>query len=646
MTSMNVFLPDGSPCSLGRKLGAGGEGAVYEVQYQGTQLAAKVYHRPITPDKQHKLIKMATQCDDALKKIATWPITTLHQRQEGAVCGFLMPKINDYEAIHKLYGPAHRKQTFPNADWAFLVNAARNMAAAFDVIHAHGHVVADVNQGNVVVATNSMTKLIDCDSFQILIGNDRYLCDVGVAHFTPPELQSLKTFHGFQRTPNHDNFGLALLCFHLLFMGRHPFSGVYSGKEDMPIERAIREFRFSFSRGASAKGMKPPPDSIGLETVSPQVAALFEAAFSEAGAYSQGRPKAIDWVRTLDILKSDIRTCQVESVHKFFGGLKSCPWCALERRSGVLFFIGVIPSSSLGGAFNLDYVWHQIGNVPSPGEAPVIDPLAYSPQPKPLPAGLHVSKVWFYIRKTVAISIVLLCLTSFPSAFFIVLIIALYLFFGAKIDDSQERGERRSAVILAQSKWKEEEQRWKMEAGDGEFKKKYGEALKLKNVYENLNNEYAKEKQNLQARVKELQLNKFLEKYFIADYSIPRIGVGRKATLASFGIETAKDIEKNRIMAINGFGESLSYELIQWRKQLENRFVYDSAKGIEPSDVAALDQKYRQRRKQIEGSLLATPELLNKIRKETLLKRSAMRSRIESAAISLAQANADMNLLK
>jgi DNA-binding helix-hairpin-helix protein with protein kinase domain len=96
----------------------------------------------------------------------------------------LMPKVIGYE-LHKLYSPAHRKQLFPKADWAFLVNTARNVAAAFDAIHAYGHVIGDVNQKNAIVASNSVVKLIDCDSLQIAASGKLYLCEVGVPDFTP-----------------------------------------------------------------------------------------------------------------------------------------------------------------------------------------------------------------------------------------------------------------------------------------------------------------------------------------------------------------------------------------------------------------------------------------------------------------------------
>ena len=57
---------------------------------------------------------------------------------------------------------------------------------------------------------------------------------------------------------DHDRFGLAVLIFHLLMMGRHPFSGVYLDKGDMPLEKAIREGRFA-PRASNSRGEAPGP---------------------------------------------------------------------------------------------------------------------------------------------------------------------------------------------------------------------------------------------------------------------------------------------------------------------------------------------------------------------------------------------------
>ena len=66
-----------------------------------------------------------------------------------------------------------------------------------------------------------------------------YRCVVGVPEYAP-ELQG-KSFKDVDRRPEHDRFGLAVLVFHLLMMGRHPFSGVSLDPGDMPLEKAIQE---------------------------------------------------------------------------------------------------------------------------------------------------------------------------------------------------------------------------------------------------------------------------------------------------------------------------------------------------------------------------------------------------------------------
>ena len=124
--------------------------------------------------------------------------------------------------------------------------------------------------------------LIDCDWYQIADGARLFTCDVGVPHFTAPELQG-QSFRGLQRTPQHDAFGLAVLVFHLLFMGRHPFAGRYLGKGDMPVERAIKEGRFAYGPHADGVQMTPPPHSLRLSQVPDEIAGLFERAFQAAG---------------------------------------------------------------------------------------------------------------------------------------------------------------------------------------------------------------------------------------------------------------------------------------------------------------------------------------------------------------------------
>src|SRR6185437_14078277 len=97
-------------------------------------------------------------------------------------------------------------------------------------------------------------------------------------------------FDRVQRRPIHDNFGLAVLIFQLLFLGKHPFAGRYSGSGDMPLERAIGEFRFAYS--SAPNGMQPPPGAPLLSDFPDEIASYFERAFGRAGIAA--RPSATD----------------------------------------------------------------------------------------------------------------------------------------------------------------------------------------------------------------------------------------------------------------------------------------------------------------------------------------------------------------
>jgi len=637
------FDSKGRSILLGKKLGSGGEGAVYETPSRGNDIAAKIYHHAVSVEKQEKLLYMANVANESLNKIAAWPLETLHASVNGPICGFLMPKVVGYEPIHHLYSPGHRKQSYPDKDWAFLVNTARNVAAAFAVIHQHNHIISDVNPNLVFVSGNSVVKLIDCDSFQIVDNGKHYLSEVGVPHFTPPELQGHSSFRGIKRTRNHDNFGLALLIFHILLMGRHPFSGVYSGAGDMPLEKSITQFRYAFGRNAANKTTAPPPNSVKPDILPTGIANLFEQAFTDQGVNLNGRPSATEWIAALESLKGQIRSCGYESAHKYYGGLSDCPWCIQEKKHNTLFFIAHTVATGIN-SFDLANVWSRITAIESPGAAPIISVLGFNLTPRPLPPELKTAKQAQLLKRFTAASIVLGSLIFAPKLFIIVLIFGVLLFFSDE-NDSSERKIRQDALDSAINQMNLAKKSWDIEASDLKFNKKLKELEQLRGEYENLGNQFTYEKKKLQQNIRNAQLNKFLARFFIENNNITGIGSARKSVLVSFGIETAADIDRNTIMNIEGFGPRLTSELVNWRINLERQFVFDPSKGVDPADIATVNRHFAQKRKQIEGELLAGAEHLNQIRQKIMQSRNRLLPNVQKVAQQLAQAEADLALM-
>lgn len=364
---MAIVDESGNTVHLGAQLTTpGGEGSIYEIP-SDPSLVAKVYHNPPHPQKSVKLEHLCRASNPALASVAAWPRTLIYAVNDRRnIRGFLMSRINGKE-IHRLYGPRERQLEFPSAAWDFLIHVARNCAAAFETLHEHGVVMGDVNEKNLLVTATGLVRLIDCDSYQIENSQGHFLCDVGVPLWTPPELQSRVQqhgYHGLLRTPNHDRFGLAVLIFELLFMGRHPFAGVPVTNQDIEIHEAIRRYVFAFGPRASSHGVRAPPNTLPLGAIPERLVRLFEKAFLPGSEQPNARPTGRDWAKELDGLHVARKVCTYDAGHVFWNGLKACPWCAILGNGGPNFFISVsFEAASPRGGADASAYWAAIQRV-------------------------------------------------------------------------------------------------------------------------------------------------------------------------------------------------------------------------------------------------------------------------------------------
>lgn len=333
MSSLKLVDNFGKAVVLGSLVGSGGEGDVYILDGSGGKMVAKIYKNVMSSDKVKKLMCMVRMSNQELAKIAAWP-QALIRAHDGGPVGVVMPRVSGANEVHELYSPLQRNVKYPTADWRFLVRVAKNCAGAFESLHRSGVVVGDVNQGNLFVDNRSLVTFIDCDSFQIECDGAVYVCEVGVPHFTPPELQKVK-LRDVARNVNHDAFGLAILMFHLLFMGRHPFAGRYSGSGDFTIESAIKNGWFAYSKEMNRTPVTQPPNTLGLDDVTPTIACLFERAFSLPG---DRRPSAREWWDALTEFEGVLCRCDDVPGHVFYRHKTRCPWCAIEQAGGPNLF--------------------------------------------------------------------------------------------------------------------------------------------------------------------------------------------------------------------------------------------------------------------------------------------------------------------
>src|ERR1700730_16564698 len=111
----NIYNQQRQLVPLGKLLGRGGEGAVFEIT--GTpDLVAKIYHPENARERQQKISAMIACGMQARAPNAAFPISPLFEGS-GTFAGFTMRRIGNQKPVHQLYSPASRRNEFPNATY-------------------------------------------------------------------------------------------------------------------------------------------------------------------------------------------------------------------------------------------------------------------------------------------------------------------------------------------------------------------------------------------------------------------------------------------------------------------------------------------------------------------------------------------------
>ncbi len=567
--SRSPLRSDGRVLRLGKMIGRGGEGEVYALA-DDPDRAVKVY---LTPDAAHeaKVRAMVAKRLSSRSDLVAFP-EAVATTEDGRFAGFVMRLVKGHTSLHELYSPGSRKIHFPKADYRFTVRAALNIAKGVAKVHDLGAVIGDINHSGILISDKAVAALIDADSFQF--GRD-HLCRVGVPEYTPPELQG-RSLTGIVRTTDHDAFGLAVVLFQLLLMGRHPYVGRYSGG-DMPIERAIAERRFAYSTLRDV-GMSPPPGTARLADFPAPVRAAFEAAFA---ADPSPRPTAAQWVAILKEFEGGLDRCRTNDVHYHPGVTGSCVWCRMEQQIGILLFL---PSFTLGGGadvadpgaagFNLGQVWAAIEAVRLP-DLDTIEPQLPSRTTGPssdvagfrreLWKGRGVGVVLLLAAIAVLVGKPVLWIVYVPMGWFGLV---------AAFEKGRPPARFVDRYVRAETGFRGAVADWRRRIG-------FEEAGRLRASLEDaradlmaLPQDVARLTAEYEASRRDAQLQDFLETYPIRRAAIRGVGPAKLAGLASYGIDTAADVVAARIEAVPGFGPVTARPLLEWRRNLTGRFVF------------------------------------------------------------------------
>lgn len=649
MTLPQVVLSS-RPLRLERLIGKGGEGEVYSINGDPNH-AVKIY---TTADRLIRHEKVAAMVRSDLAKrstLAAFPEAVV-QFKDGSFAGFVMRLVEGHKPLHELYAPGPRKNHFPQADYRFLARSATNIARAFHSIHSTNCVVGDINHSGILISSKATATLIDADSFQFLDGQRRFLCRVGVPEYTPPELQG-KPLNGVIRTTDHDAFGLAVVIFQVLLMGRHPFVGAVRKGEIPPLHENVETFRYVYTEGRDV-GMDQPPGTPSLSDFAPEIAKLFDQAFSKNSVGS--RPSAANWVDTLERFELTLAQCSDNPLHFGPKGASECAWCEMDRMLGTFLFLPYLPGSPSqpkvdpgSAGFDLGALWSRIERVYIPTSEQLQPQKTVVAQPPPSEAARLAKEVKIPSGSASGILLIVGAVFIFlvePKAWIVALPLAGFGVSKLRAKTSQpaiDESPFKNAFVDAQNQWYRELEGWRRRVG-------HIEIVVLKEKLRTARQQYIEAKADEQrmvegykSRRKENQLQVYLGAFDLSRANIKGIGPAKLAALASYGIDTAAHITQSRLEIVPGFGEAMIGRLLTWRKGHEARFVYNSANNDldrqEMARIASLiEAKVAPLRGTLKGGAMELEQRAQKVRDFAQREDPALvkvRSRLNQARVDL-----------
>jgi len=318
---MDLFLEKSSrQVSLLPPFKEGGEGTIHPI-IGDPGIVAKVFKQPSSKraEKLRAMIDNPPVVTGNAPITLAWPVDRLLTRT-GECVGYVMPYVKDKVSLFTVYNPGSRPE---RVDWPILLQTAKNICLAVSAFHRHGYVVGDINESNVLVGRDGSVAVVDTDSIQV----GKFRCEVGKPEFTAPELiQSGKTFADIDRYPHHDAFGLAVLIFHLLMDGNHPFSAHYegtTGRESLTNRIAQGHWPYSLKRNGMYRPRREAPP---LESLSPEIQRLMREAFEEGHRNPVCRPTADDWHVALTKAEEEWNEIGTKLRHFYYRSLIGQAW--------------------------------------------------------------------------------------------------------------------------------------------------------------------------------------------------------------------------------------------------------------------------------------------------------------------------------
>ena len=207
---------------------SGGEGAVYSCPLN-PRILVKIYKRSKLEDPAKmkaihaRIMDMAGNGNLAKQADMAWPLMPVFDANRNVI-GFAMHKCEG-SSLLALRGPANIQKHFPGWNRRNLVETALDFVQKVKLLTNQGVLINDFNPANFLVDARGKVSFIDCDSYQVPAAQGGvHISRTYFPSYSAPELIKNKSLLGQKRNIHHVEFGTAMIVFHILMCGLHPYN--------------------------------------------------------------------------------------------------------------------------------------------------------------------------------------------------------------------------------------------------------------------------------------------------------------------------------------------------------------------------------------------------------------------------------------
>ena len=465
-------------------------------------------------------------------------------------------------------------------------------------------VVGDVNSNNVVVdrdstdAPHRLRQLPDPRRGAV------FRCNVGVADYQPPELQT-SDLSRVDRLPQHDLFGLAVMIFQLLFVGKHPFAGVLPPtiRATGAIGDNVAARRFFY--GPEAQRWSAPaagqPDAHGGHARRSRSCFVRRSWAIRA----RGRAPPPGAGASTD-LKTQTIACRSQCAAPP-SARAALPWCALETRGLHYFSLLRRAPGRRRRRFGLaqftdadvERMWARSPRSRARSARTAIPATKIY---RTTPLGLWKAKriaAFAAVAVVVALAVAILFATGFGGLALFVALVGMLGGLAARPDARRAFALRRKRLEESRKAHALAQREWAAVARAARFSENRARLVKVRQALKDQRRRYEAEVAALQKNRDREELKHYLESHVIAVNLIPEIDKRTKAMLLSFGLETAIDLCPETLREVPHLTRPQRVRLMLWRESLERGFRAQPRKA--PDAEALRDVQMRHVRERLKN---------------------------------------------